>query len=379
MIPNSSIYLTPLLRQRYPHKLLPTSIHVLAASNLLHSLTYAPDLRQQIFLMIIDNMLNIDVSIQDTGYNSIATHSSDLSLLISQESSQWEEKLDSLMDLMLQFLDSQPLEEQDFYWQTLVSIFDAVIIQVYKSTYTQYLIFYYSHKNHKYEDMFLEYLQNKVTNTAMQLPIRIAAASYLGGICARSKDISHVSVKSVLKFLTQWLNQYLSVYEGEPPDASKHSLFYTVCQALFYIIWYKPNTFNSTADFSKSSIATIIQSSLKPLKFCHSKTAKEFSKLVGANHLFKEQSTHSTFGNFYKLSFFFPFKPYTISTHETTRRFTEIYQEQPEYSSTNREQDTNFWGFKGLTDGTSPTNFGSQGYDYVLETMTNSSPECMSD
>eukprot|EP01120_Amphizonella_sp_Union-15-10_P017738 TRINITY_DN995_c0_g1_i1.p1 TRINITY_DN995_c0_g1~~TRINITY_DN995_c0_g1_i1.p1 ORF type:complete len:538 (-),score=73.65 TRINITY_DN995_c0_g1_i1:98-1570(-) len=310
--PTGIFQLTSTLLQNLPHPVWSLQRQVLYAQNMFAILEYCPVIKEQIIESLVSMITNLDSSYQVSS---------------SDETSQnYAEKEDALINLMFSYTFSLSEKDRDHYWRILLKIFDKSIIFTKNSKYTQYLLFYCCSFNPKYVDNFLDYLCNKSFNEKIPNQIRQQAVTYLGAFVGRAAFVSYPTVKQVVRLLCEWINRYLDLHEGSKPDFAKHTMFYYVCQATFYLVLYKYSMLSGNEHFFEfCSFDRILQSSLKPLKLCDQETAKGFSQLpeIDAFRIYKQP--------LYQRQPFFERTPIAIPFHsyelDTSSKFVEaIYQ-----------------------------------------------------
>ncbi|OLY82210.1 RNA polymerase I-specific transcription initiation factor rrn3 [Smittium mucronatum] len=265
--------------------------------------------------------------------------------IFTYKASEMVSKLDSMLFLLFSYFRDNHLIGPRRSFDTFslaLELFDQIILPTYKSRYTQFFIFYLCSLDTSYSDLFLGHLVSKIgqpvefgraiSSSSRSAVLRMSAASYLSSFVARSLSLTPQIVRNVIGVLSQWANTYLDlqddgIYSSSSPfglkkhssslgfssnftDASKfeHPVFYSVCQAIFYIFCYRwrdlldgsynefepmdlddhhNNKYRSlistfdTSSFNWSSqtsgIHRLVFSKLNPLKFCSSIVSKQFA------------------------------------------------------------------------------------------------------
>ncbi|OMJ26706.1 RNA polymerase I-specific transcription initiation factor rrn3 [Smittium culicis] len=255
-------------------------------------------------------------------------------------------KLDSMLFTLLTYMSEShnagPRQSFDNFALSL-ELFDQIILPTFKSRYTQFFMFYICSLNTSYSDLFLGHLVSKIgqpvefgraiSSSSRSAVLRMSAASYLSSFVARALFLTPQIIRNVVGVLSQWANTYLDLQDDgsfsstspfglkkhsssigfaikhTDPSKFEHPVFYSVCQAIFYIFCYRwrdllespsdsldtnPNPYNNhvtnntslistfdTSSFSwcpqSSGIHRLVFSKLNPLKFCSSIVSKQFA------------------------------------------------------------------------------------------------------
>lgn len=137
-------------------------------------------------------------------------------------------------------------------FHTLLSIFDRTILRTFKSRYTQFLIFWFTSLNSDFSDTF----QGMLVDTALFQPdtpivTRSAAASYIASFVSRAKFVDQGGCRKVVGLFCDFLASHVAATEEYLKSSSKlereamlsnvdkHSVFYSVCQAVFLIFCFR--------------------------------------------------------------------------------------------------------------------------------------------
>ncbi|KAF2073872.1 hypothetical protein CYY_004832 [Polysphondylium violaceum] len=402
-IPLSSSILANLITDKFPHRSHPAEVQHFYFKNALFVTRYCPTISQTILSSAISSLIQIDVSIsldempddEDLQFDienenaAAAAFNSTSTSNLSQEAQEGKinaQKLDILMNLMLDYLDirfgiakkgsgnifyfdnceQQDLSTQDELFSNLIKIFDVTILPTYKSKYTQYLLFYVSKiyqrsstfaplntnaslltqaantsnfltpsfnkypsspkspntrfstsqspKKHKsflhidpvniatggkilYAESFIRFLFGKLCNEKVPVMYRHACAAYIGGFVSRASFLPNHIVKLVFRDLLNFAIAYVDKVDNKNnpncfPDPQAHSLFYSVCQSVYYIFCFRNKII---LDFSKDfandkrdekqrefwqdlheAFRKISMSRLNPFKVCLKSVVRQF-------------------------------------------------------------------------------------------------------
>ncbi|ELR13676.1 RNA polymerase I specific transcription initiation factor RRN3 protein [Acanthamoeba castellanii str. Neff] len=288
LVPSSTSVLLDILEHNFPHKRLDVETHRCYLSNILQVASYCEALKSSILALAIKNILQIDM----------------------------------------------------FFM--LMQLFDTFILKTHKSKYVQFLLFYVCAMDINYTHAFVRYLLEKVMDVSNHPLTRSTCAAYLGSFLARSTLVPTQLVQEPLQIMSRWALQYGTQNRDTMPDAEVHGLFYSVCQAVFYVVCFKYQqlalrTPEGAAFLDSLELDAIIQSRLNPLRLCASTVVTEFLKvaadlcglLPSARAVLERNkrvvlATKSVFGNANQLDSFFPFDPYLL--RHSSKHISAIYQ-----------------------------------------------------
>jgi RNA polymerase I-specific transcription initiation factor RRN3 len=126
-------------------------------------------------------------------------------------------KLDSMMSVMFNFLKTTYAasdDRSDRLFAALCDSFDRLLLPVYRSKYTQFLLFYAASLSRTHLDLFISRLIAAVADTARSDVVRGAAACYLGSLLARGAFIGDSVVICALQVMAEWLVEYAAEHRG---------------------------------------------------------------------------------------------------------------------------------------------------------------------
>lgn len=127
------------------------------------------------------------------------------------------------------------------YFKMLVNAFEAVILPAHNPHHVQFFIFYVCSFKETFLEYFLSTLWAKVSNHNVPAVIRQGAVCYMSSLLARSKSVSLGLLQGFLQELCQWAHQYIGQCDSARFNTSlkAHRVFYSVCQAIFYVIAFR--------------------------------------------------------------------------------------------------------------------------------------------
>ncbi|KAK9673238.1 hypothetical protein RND81_12G155100 [Saponaria officinalis] len=251
------------------------------------------------------------------------------------------EKLDSLMVLTFQHLkfckDSGRLEEVFDYF---LHSFQSTILTAYKSKFAQFVIFYAcSLCPESCGVRFAELLADIYLNRNFPFVTRMSAVSYLASYLARGRFVQNSSVMGSLKRLIKWCSDYCISHGGDF-DPTAHRVFYSGCQAIFYILCFRMKSImeipHLNTQLSRFPLRQILKSSLEPLKVCLPSIVEEFMQQAESVNLLDERGApifddmlesefSKAFGGIERLDSFFPFDPCLLRKCDSYIRPNFVY------------------------------------------------------
>jgi RNA polymerase I-specific transcription initiation factor RRN3 len=83
-------------------------------------------------------------------------------------------------------------------------------------------------------------LWSRVTQPGETAISRQSAACYVASLLARGRFVSPRLLRSVLAQIADWCHSYVGAQQDATScDVRQHPVFYTVCQALFYVVAFR--------------------------------------------------------------------------------------------------------------------------------------------
>ncbi|KAJ7167553.1 RNA polymerase I-specific transcription initiation factor RRN3 [Mycena filopes] len=193
-------------------------------------------------------------------------------------------------------------------FQTLLSIFDRLILPTFKSRYTQFLVFFYTSLSADFADIFLGLLVDRALfQNATPAVTRAAAAAYIGSFVSRAAFVDREGARRVVGVLCEFLRAHLDgVEEGlrigamatsGPGSSAQSGVFYAVAQAVFLIFCFRWRDLLEDNEVEVEELAgtpgkkwmpelgvvqRIIHSVLNPLKLCSPNVVGQFAHVAQA-------------------------------------------------------------------------------------------------
>lgn len=375
MLPSGVTVLHPVLKQLFPHHLRhDAEQHRAYLQNILSIIRYSAGSREAILETCVDKFIQLDVVIKLEDMPDEEEEDEDLVFEIEEdklnvrsktereipEMTMMAAKLDQLMLIMFTYIgevwntDSSAGQTTaiDDLFVLLMRQFDAKVLPTHKSKYTHFLLFYLaSLRPETYPQQFLQYLLSKLFDSMSNMITRQSAAAYIGSYLSRANYLDVDTVKTALTSMAHFASQYLEKLPRNKatPDAALHTLFYTICQSLFYTICFYQDAFMGDGGrefLQQLDVERLIISALNPLKFCIPAVVNEFANLcsrvgmrtcgdvVNRNRMIA-LPTRSSVGTANSIDSFFPFDPYLLKA--SSSYISPIYRQ---WSSKADEQGT---------------------------------------
>ncbi|BFZ55833.1 DNA independent RNA polymerase I transcription factor [Savitreella phatthalungensis] len=251
---------------------------------------------------------------------------------------------------------------QDTFGALLIGL-DQTILRTYQSRYTQFILFWAAQKQPVFIDDFLGCIMSNAMDTSRPATQRMIAAAYIGSFTARAKTLTRQTIRMLVSVLANWLNDYIDTVDqnealrnsllpegssvtsssashhatslgGRDANATaRHGVFYSMCQALFYIFCFRHRTLRGLDDEVEpedpmrspwcSGLQATVERAvyhrrLNPLRHCNAAVVAEFSKfaythglvycapLIAHNNRTKTQ-------NHLEIDGYFPFDPFRLN------------------------------------------------------------------
>ncbi|XP_029034108.2 RNA polymerase I-specific transcription initiation factor RRN3 [Osmia bicornis bicornis] len=354
IVPMSSKLLLQSLRGRFPYITHGTHTHEVYIYALIQILEYAPQLRSDILSLIINRLIVLDVNIprleiEDEDEDMIDDNECDN---IGNENNIVEEnnetetdkihpiahKLDVCMELILKYMhdscfiqDVLQIESLKSLYFDVLRIFETVILPTHASQYVQYIMFYICSFKTAVVEAFIDWLWRKASDPNVPCIIRQSSVAYIASFLVTAKFVTAGLVKAVQFKMSKWIHDYINMqdYSKYIDDENKeHTVFYSVCQALFLIITKRHNDYPDSKKYMKYlqelDLAKIITCKLNPLKACHPEIVHNFAEITRMYQLaycytIIENNTRSQLPLFNSnktvtttVENFFPFSSYTL-------------------------------------------------------------------
>jgi RNA polymerase I-specific transcription initiation factor RRN3 len=313
--------------------------------NLVHIVDYAAELKAEIFALITERLVKIDVQMQvdldDVDdditaaiVRSIAVESeiptnaeisddeSDAESVSSEDTDDDEddekrvkkisenvEKMDAILDILFRlytpYFDDPNSTVAFAMFDTLLSHFRNIILPTYRSRHTQFLLFHFAQTSEHLIDTFAGECVDLAFKSGRPAVLKQSAAAYLASFVSRGAHVSPHVVRDVFDYIGANLDMIRAENEitCRGPDLQRYGTFYATTQALLYIFCFRwrdlvVSPLNEDGEIDdediigrdlewragiKELLDRTIYSKLNPLKICAPSIVEEFAKI--AHHL----------------------------------------------------------------------------------------------
>ncbi|ELR05045.1 hypothetical protein VC83_05072 [Pseudogymnoascus destructans] len=340
LIPSASGTLAPILAAKFPFSDESKKAHMAYINNLIKIIDYAPELKSDIFALITERLVKIDVQMQIdldddvaaavvqsvsnrsdlTGEDDSEADDSDSDSDASDDSLDDEqnrvkamhenvEKMDAILDTLFELYTphfEDPLSSSAIStFDTLLSHFRNIILPTYRSRHTQFLLFHFAQTSEHLIDTFAGECVDLAFKSGRPAVLKQSAAAYLASFVSRGANVLPHVVRDVFDYIGTNLDLIRSENElsCRGPDLQRYSTFYATTQALLYIFCFRwrdlvvsPSAEEGEIDEEdfvgrdlewragvKELLDRTIYSKLNPLKICAPSIVEEFAKI--AHHL----------------------------------------------------------------------------------------------
>jgi RNA polymerase I-specific transcription initiation factor RRN3 len=343
LIPSASSTLAPILSSRFPSSDDSKKIHVTYIHNLIEVTGYATELKSEIFALITERLVKIDVEMQvdlDDLDDELASaivqgislqapkqileeeedsDDSDADSVLSDDSLDEDEsrikelqanveKMDAILDILFSvytpaFSDPNSIEADSIFGM-LLEHFSNIILPTYRSRHTQFLLFHFAQRSPELVDAFTGVCAVYAFDASRPAVLRQSSAAYLASFVARGAHVEPLVVRTMFDYIVKHLDEirHYSELNCRGPDLRRYSIFYAMTQALLYIFCFRwrdlvdnpealededPASFSSQdliwMEGVKEALNRAVYSKLNPLKVCSPPIVEEFAKI--AHHL----------------------------------------------------------------------------------------------
>ncbi|XP_071581207.1 RNA polymerase I-specific transcription initiation factor RRN3 isoform X1 [Temnothorax nylanderi] len=367
VVPMSDKVLLQSLVSQFPYIVHGTYTHEIYIYALLQILNYAPQLRSNILVFIINRLVMLDVNIPreetsndeeddvvDDCISSNGTADNNDLIKINNDTDKRNtvhptaRTLDSCMELFLKYMNEfcfangvLQIENLRTLYFDILCAFEAVILPTHGSQYVQYIMFYICSFRTVITETFTNWLWHKVTDPNVAPVLRQTAVYYISSLHATASFISPGLVKTTMSNLTLWIHKYIISQEDTEyiDDAKPHAVFYSVCQAFFHLFVARHKHFeskNRILFLQNLDISKIVTCKLNPLKMCDTKIVRDFADITSTYQLAYcyaviENNERNRLPIFGMKSYspvlvlnFFPFESYTLE--HSRRRIAPLFR-----------------------------------------------------
>ncbi|KAE9549301.1 hypothetical protein FO519_007482 [Halicephalobus sp. NKZ332] len=292
---------------KFPHVKAPAHQFLTYLRNMVILADKCPSIAQEIWILIINRMLQIDAIISRSTKEAKGEFSVNESSIFAMEEDDMKddaptrqmeieltEKLDKAMMIVLariskgkkdisngcnaeetKWVENLELNSTDILFEHLWPAFCESALAAHDVQSVPFIWFYLCSFEEKYTNYLLKFLWNTVT-----LPSFVPnswkksqnAANFLGAFIARANYIKFDKAFSWMKKMAHWCNEYINAagLRKNVEGCLQHGAFYAVVQALLFTFSFRYKEFveyNCVKEVHSWGLARIIHSQFQPLRF----------------------------------------------------------------------------------------------------------------
>ncbi|CDK24130.1 unnamed protein product [Kuraishia capsulata CBS 1993] len=328
IVPTGTSILLEKLQRSFPNRYMDKSQLVNYVENLLCVIDYSPELNYQIWCLIVENCIKMDVELQ----NELDDLDEDEEIETNDQVSNFTAKLDSLMLILLERFETEQ-DEKLRNFQNLMTVFKSHILSTHYTKCIQYLLFHLSQQNNEMIDSFLAMLLDTTFNPREVISNRIKSIQYVSSYVARSAKVTTAQIMFVLDYLMEWLEQFVAERESEIEantiSLTNFKLFYCVFQTVLYIFCFRCEALMETNVNWTRFFQRMVVSKFNPLRYCNETVVLIFARIAQKHdvcycfsvieqnkrsRLSGENSLVGLDSEFTDLESFFPFDPLILKS-----------------------------------------------------------------
>ncbi|KAJ1530564.1 hypothetical protein ONE63_005450 [Megalurothrips usitatus] len=317
--------------------------------NILQILSYQPKYKQDILQMLFNSLIQFDVNAPRSDIDSAEDNEDDMEVDMFSEKDETMKhpvanSLDILMMRIFLYIKTEcsdpitgetTLERCYAAYKDFLQVFQKQILLTHNTHHVQFTMWYICSLRPKLAEVFIKHLWQLVTSVHVPPVTRQSAVAYVSSFLARASFIRLEYVKVVIQDMADWIHSYINNQDGQKGSEMKlHTVFYSVCQGLFYLVCFKHKdlfrTKHNMVFLRGLNLTKVVTCSLNPLKVCLPEIVKKFAaitrayQLVYCNSVIERNSRNTVPIIYSKNSFvpidqttllldtFFPFDPYRL-------------------------------------------------------------------
>ncbi|XP_053665224.1 RNA polymerase I-specific transcription initiation factor RRN3 [Anopheles marshallii] len=381
------------LRKSFPYYKRPTCEVIGYLHNLLRMTEYASIYCDELLDIVFYRLLQLDVSVP----RSVIEESEypDDEMMFEMTETEGDDKdtmkhpvadtLDQFMEVVLAYIEQTvKVDGQgDRLFKIILNQFETHILPAHNTDHGQFIMFYICSFKLSYTEHFISSLWKNVNNLNKSPAVRQTSVGYIASMLARAKFVPLNYLKSMLLEMSHWVQNYIQRCDSMHYNQSlkAHLVFYSVCQAIFYVVAFRANHLTSSSknlSFLQSlHLSAIVTCQLNPLRVCLPTVATAFAGITRAYqlaycHTILERNARRKLATVYKnntqlpedcLDTFFPFDPYMLK--KSGKRIEPFYLQYQAH-----EIDEEDGGETSISNGK-----GRKRYDSVSEDIDDFIPE----
>ncbi|XP_017779462.1 PREDICTED: RNA polymerase I-specific transcription initiation factor RRN3 [Nicrophorus vespilloides] len=314
--------------------------------NLLRIVDYSPPFRQDILRLIFSKLVLMDAHAPK---EEISRLEEEEDVFEMDEKTEMRLPLAHALDVSMKMIFDNfeticcTPETKQLDWEKakglyleMLNIFDEVILPTFNIHHVQFVMYYICSLKSTFSEAFLNHLWKKINSTAVPTILKQSAVYYMGSLIARASFIPLSMLKGTLQQFAEWIHAYILRQDGLEfvhCDIRHHSLFYCICQTLFYVVAFRQkdlvNTKKNITFLESLNLGKIVLSRLNPLRVCQPAVVQNFAAVTRTYQLaycytVMEHNARNTMPTIYLdehgsvvpmknvLDCFFPFDPYVL-------------------------------------------------------------------
>lgn len=341
LIPSGSGTLSPIICNKFPWSDDSKRVHTTYINNLVKLIEYAPELKGEVFALITERLVKIDVQMQvdlddlddevaaaivqgishevtsiqagdddfdgeeeDSDIDSITSDDIDDDSERIKQVQDSVEKMDAMLDILFTiytpYFDNPDSLTATSTFETLLTHFRNIILPTYRSRHTQFLLFHFAQKSDTLVDAFAGECVDLAFKSGRPAVLKQSAAAYLASFVSRGAHVLPHTVREVFEYIGANLDKIRMDNEAgcRGPDLHRYGTFYATTQALLYIFCFRwrdliilpdDDQLDEDEDYHtrdlewnagvRELLIRTIYSKLNPLRICAPSIVEEFARI----------------------------------------------------------------------------------------------------
>lgn len=301
VIPMAGEQLVAAVISAFPYLKRSTREHQAYVHNMLEILKYEPKFRDDFLHLVVNKMVQLDVSAPRAAIEAAEEDVMDLDTedIFDTEKDQTMKlpianTLDHLMLMLFKFIESECTDSKSgtispelsfSVFKVFLQVFEKVILVTHNTHHVQFLLWYICSLKPKLAEIFVKHMWRLVTGVQVAPVTRQSAAAYISSFLARAKFIRIEYLKSMLQEMCDWMHTYINNQDSRTTvELRAHAVFYSVCQAVFYLLCFRHKDLFKTRQnmvFLRGlNLSRIVTCGLNPLRVCVPEIVTKFASIT---------------------------------------------------------------------------------------------------
>ncbi|KAK3930013.1 RNA polymerase I-specific transcription initiation factor RRN3 [Frankliniella fusca] len=306
VIPMAGDILMSSIISAFPYLKRSTREHQAFVHNMLEILKYQPKFRKEFLHLITKKLVDLDThaprsEIEEAENDDAMDVDEDIFSLEQEQGMKHPiaNTLDHLMMRLFTFIKNEcvdpntgeiTLERSYSVYKDFQEVFERVILLTHNTHHVQFLMWYLCSLRPKLAEVYVKYLWRLVLSIHVAPVTRQSAAAYVSSFLARANFVKLDFLKSTLQEMSDWIHSYINNLDGQKTvEMRLHVLFYSVCQALFYLLCFRHKDLFRTKQnmvFLRGlNLTKMVTCTLNPLRVCLPELVKKFAAITRAYQL----------------------------------------------------------------------------------------------